>query len=76
VIAFLPLSFYLRLTAFFSTSFSPNLRYILLGILSATYPIAQVIAAPLLGHLSDKLEGEASFFILTSEIPSDIFFAG
>ncbi len=55
VIAFLPLFFLSTPHSFFSTSFSPNLRYILLGILSATYPIAQVIAAPLLGHLSDKI---------------------
>jgi DHA1 family tetracycline resistance protein-like MFS transporter len=55
VIAFLPLFFLSTPHSFFSTSFSPNLRYILLGILSATYPIAQVIAAPLLGHLSDRI---------------------
>lgn len=55
VIAFLPLFFLSTPHSFFSSSFSPNLRYILLGILSATYPIAQVIAAPLLGHLSDKI---------------------
>lgn len=55
VIAFLPFFFLSTPHSFFSTSFSPNLRYILLGILSATYPIAQVIAAPLLGHLSDKI---------------------
>ncbi|HEX4839921.1 MAG TPA: MFS transporter [Rhabdochlamydiaceae bacterium] len=55
VIAFLPLFFLSTPHSFFSSSFSPNLRYILLGILSTTYPIAQVIAAPLLGHLSDKI---------------------
>jgi DHA1 family tetracycline resistance protein-like MFS transporter len=55
VIAFLPLFFLSTPHSFFSTAFSPNLRYILLGILSATYPIAQVIAAPFLGHLSDKI---------------------
>ena len=55
VIAFLPLFFLSTPHSFFSTSFSPHLRYILLGVLSATYPIAQVIAAPLLGHLSDKI---------------------
>ena len=55
VIAFLPLFFLSTPHSFFSTSFSPQLRYVLLGILSATYPIAQVIAAPLLGHLSDKI---------------------
>lgn len=55
VIAFLPLFFLSTPHSFFSTAFSPELRYILLGILSATYPIAQVIAAPLLGHLSDRI---------------------
>jgi len=55
VIAFLPLFFLSTPHSFFSSSFSPNLRYVLLGILSATYPIAQLIAAPLLGHLSDKI---------------------
>lgn len=55
VIAFLPLFFLSTPHSFFSTSFSPQLRYLLLGILSATYPIAQVISAPLLGHLSDKI---------------------
>jgi DHA1 family tetracycline resistance protein-like MFS transporter len=55
VIAFLPLFFLSTPHSFFSKAFSPELRYILLGILSATYPIAQVIAAPLLGHLSDKI---------------------
>lgn len=55
VIAFLPLFFLSTPHSFFSASFSPNLRYILLGILTSTYPIAQVIAAPLLGHLSDKI---------------------
>jgi MFS transporter, DHA1 family, tetracycline resistance protein len=55
VIAFLPLFFLDTPHSFFSTTYSLKLRYILLGILSATYPIAQVIAAPLLGHLSDKI---------------------
>jgi MFS transporter, DHA1 family, tetracycline resistance protein len=55
VIAFLPLFFLSTSLSFFSISVSSNLRYILLGILAATYPIAQLIAAPLLGHLSDKI---------------------
>ncbi len=55
VIAFLPLFFLSTPHSFFSTAFSPKLRYILLGILTSTYPIAQVIGAPLLGHLSDKI---------------------
>ncbi|MBS0648395.1 MAG: MFS transporter [Verrucomicrobia bacterium] len=55
VIAFLPLFFLSTPHSFFSKAFSPELRYILLGIHSATYPIAQLIAAPLLGHLSDKI---------------------
>ena len=55
VIAFLPLFFLDTPHSFFSTTYSLKLRYLLLGILSSTYPIAQVIAAPLLGHLSDKI---------------------
>ncbi len=55
VIAFLPLFFLETPHSFFASTFSLKLRYILLGILSATYPIGQMIAAPFLGHLSDRL---------------------
>ncbi|MGD0665004.1 MAG: MFS transporter [Rhabdochlamydiaceae bacterium] len=55
VIAFLPLFFLDTPHSFFSSTFSLKLRYILLGIFTATYPIAQMIAAPFLGHLSDKI---------------------
>ena len=55
VIAFLPLFFLETPHSFFASTFSLKLRYILLGILSATYPIAQMIAAPFLGHLSDRI---------------------
>jgi MFS transporter, DHA1 family, tetracycline resistance protein len=55
VIAFLPLFFLETPHSFFATTFSLKLRYILLGLLSATYPIAQMIAAPFLGHLSDRI---------------------
>lgn len=55
VIAFLPLFFLETPHTFFSSTFPLNLRYILLGILSATYPIGQMIAAPFLGHLSDRI---------------------
>jgi len=55
VIAFLPLFFLETPHSFFTQTFSLKLRYILLGILSATYPIGQMIAAPFLGHLSDRI---------------------
>lgn len=55
VIAFLPLFFLETPHSFFAATDSLKLRYLLLGVLSSTYPIAQVIAAPLLGHLSDKI---------------------
>ncbi len=55
VIAFLPLFFLETPHSFFTSTFSLKLRYILLGILSATYPIGQMVAAPFLGHLSDKI---------------------
>lgn len=55
VIAFLPLFFLQTPHSFFSESFPVHLRYILLGILSATYPIGQMVAAPFLGHLSDRV---------------------
>lgn len=55
VIAFLPLFFLETPHTFFASTFSLKLRYILLGILSATYPIGQMIAAPFLGHLSDRI---------------------
>lgn len=55
VIAFLPLFFLETPHSFFAPTFSVKLRYILLGLFTATYPIAQVIAAPFLGHLSDRI---------------------
>lgn len=55
VIAFLPLFFLDTPHSFFTTTFSLKLRYVLLGLLSATYPIGQMIAAPFLGHLSDRV---------------------
>jgi MFS family permease len=55
VLAFLPLFFLETPHTFFASTFSLKLRYILLGILSATYPIGQMVAAPFLGHLSDRI---------------------
>ncbi len=55
VIAFLPLFFLETPHSFFEGTYSLKLRYILLGILSATYPIGQMVAAPFLGYLSDRV---------------------
>lgn len=45
------------------TEFSVPLRYILLGSLLATYPLAQIIAEPLLGFFSDAISRKRVFQI-------------
>lgn len=55
VIAFLPLIFLETNYSLFSFSIPSQMRYLFLGLVTATYPIAQVLSAPILGHLSDKM---------------------
>jgi len=66
VIAFLPLFFLETPHSFFRPDFPANIRYILLGFFTAIYPLAQVIAAPLLGHFSDRIGRKG--ILLTSYI--------
>jgi len=55
IIPFIPLFFLDTPHTLFSPSTPFQLRYILLGLLFATYPFAQILAAPVLGHFSDKI---------------------
>lgn len=54
IIPFIPLFFLDTPYALFSSSTPLQVRYILLGLLLSTYPLAQLLAAPILGHFSDK----------------------
>lgn len=54
IIPFIPLLFLDTPHTLFSAATPLELRYILLGLLFSTYPLAQVLAAPILGHFSDK----------------------
>jgi MFS family permease len=55
VVPFLPMFFLNTPYCLFPTTTSPNLRYILLGLFTASYPIGQTIGAPFWGYLSDKI---------------------
>jgi MFS family permease len=55
VVPFFPLLFLDTSHSLFSPTYPMEIRYILMGLLLATYPLAQVLAAPILGHASDKI---------------------
>ncbi len=54
IIPFIPLLFLDTPHTLFAATTPLELRYILLGLLFSTYPLAQVLAAPILGHFSDR----------------------
>lgn len=55
IVPFIPLLFLDPRYHLFVSNCPMEWRYILLGLLFATYPLAQVLAAPILGHFSDKI---------------------